>query len=37
MIITYFGTITEKSINGSADFGGLAEGTFSATRKEPAK
>jgi hypothetical protein len=39
MTITYSGTIADKSINGSADFGGLAMGTFSATRKvaEPAK
>lgn len=37
MVITYLGTVTEKSINGSADFGGLADGTFSAVRKEPNK
>ena len=39
MTITYSGTITDKSINGSADFGGLALGSFSATKKdaEPAK
>ena len=34
MTITYMGTISEKSINGSADFGGLAMGDFSAVRKE---
>jgi hypothetical protein len=33
MTITYFGTITEESINGSADFGGLADGSFAMTRK----
>lgn len=39
MTITYSGTIADKSINGSADFGGLAMGNFSATRKpaEPTK
>ena len=39
MTITYLGTLADKSINGSADFGGLAMGSFSATRKvaEPAK
>ncbi len=37
MVITYTGTIVDKSINGSADFGGLAMGSFSANRKEPAK
>jgi len=37
MVITYSGTISEKSINGSADFGGLALGNFSAVRKEAAK
>jgi hypothetical protein len=37
MTITYSGTIADKSINGSADFGGLALGNFSATRKEAAK
>jgi hypothetical protein len=37
MTITYMGTISDKSINGSADFGGLAMGNFSAVRKEPAK
>ena len=37
MTITYFGTVTDNSINGSADFGGLAMGSFSATKKEPAK
>ncbi len=37
MVITYSGTISDKSINGSADFGGLALGSFSATRKDAAK
>jgi hypothetical protein len=37
MIITYAGRVVEKAINGSADFGGLAIGSFSATKKEPAK
>ena len=37
MVITYSGTISEKSINGSADFGGLALGNFSATRKDAEK
>ena len=37
MVITGSGTVRENSINGSADFGGLAMGSFSATRKEPAK
>ena len=36
MVITYRGTVTEKSINGSADFGGMALGSFAATRREPA-
>src|SRR3954471_18984119 len=34
MVITYSGTISDKSINGSADFGGLVLGNFSATRKD---
>ena len=39
MVITYMGTIADTSIDGSADFGGLAQGSFSAKRKvaEPAK
>lgn len=37
MTITYMGTVSEKSIDGSADFGGLAMGSFSAKRKEAAK
>ncbi|MFN7983875.1 MAG: hypothetical protein U0Q11_18665 [Vicinamibacterales bacterium] len=37
MTITYMGTVTDKSIDGSADFGGLAMGSFSAKRKEAAK
>ena len=39
MTITYTGTLADKSIDGSADFGGLAQGSFSAKRKpaEPAK
>jgi hypothetical protein len=36
MTITYFGTVSEKTMEGSADFGGLATGTFSAKRKEAA-
>lgn len=34
MVITYMGTVADKSIDGSADFGGLAQGSFSAKRKE---
>lgn len=37
MTISYLGTVTENEINGSADFGGLAQGSFSAKRKEAAK
>jgi hypothetical protein len=40
MTITYSGTVADSSINGSADFGGMAIGSFSATRKaaaEPAR
>lgn len=37
MVITYQGTLSESSINGAADFGGMAQGTFSATRKQAAK
>ena len=37
MTITYSGTVADKSINGSADFGGLAMGSFSATKKDAAK
>ena len=37
MVITYAGRVVEKQINGSADFGGLAIGSFSATKKEPVK
>jgi len=37
MTITYMGTVSDKSIDGSADFGGLAMGSFSAKRKETAK
>ena len=37
MTITYAGTVADKTINGAADFGGLAMGNFSATRKEAAK
>ena len=37
MTITYMGTVSDKSIDGSADFGGLAMGSFSAKRKEAAK
>jgi hypothetical protein len=34
MTISYLGTVTENEINGSADFGGLAQGSFSAKRKD---
>jgi hypothetical protein len=37
MVITYQGTVDEKVINGAADFGGMATGTFSAKRKETAQ
>lgn len=37
MTITYMGTVSDKSIDGSADFGGLAMGSFSAKRKDAAK
>ncbi len=37
MTISYMGTVTDDQINGSADFGGLAQGSFSAKRKEAAK
>lgn len=37
MTITYMGTLAEDQINGSADFGGLAQGTFSAKKKDAAK
>ena len=37
MVISYLGTVTENEINGSADFGGLAQGSFSAKRKEAPK
>ena len=37
MTIAYVGTVTDDSINGSADFGGLAQGSFSAKRKEAPK
>lgn len=33
MIITYTGALDGKSMSGAADFGGLAEGTWSAVRK----
>ena len=33
MIITYTGLVGEKSMSGDADFGGLAQGTWSAVRK----
>ena len=35
MTITYMGTVAENQINGSADFGGLAQGSFSAKKKDP--
>lgn len=37
MVITYMGTLADGQINGSADFGGLAQGTFSAKKKDAAK
>lgn len=37
MTISYMGTVTDDQINGSADFGGLAQGSFSAKRKEAPK
>ncbi len=39
MTITYVGTVTGTDINGAADFGGLAMGSFSAKKKaaEPTK
>lgn len=37
MVITYSGTVADSSINGSADFGGLAMGSFSATKKQADK
>lgn len=33
MTITYSGTVTGTDINGAADFGGLAMGSFSAKKK----
>jgi hypothetical protein len=33
MIITYTGTVEGKKMGGDADFGGLAQGTWSAVRK----
>lgn len=33
MVITYSGTVTGTEINGAADFGGLAMGSFSAKKK----
>ncbi len=35
MTITYAGTVTGTDINGAADFGGLAMGSFSAKKKAP--
>jgi hypothetical protein len=37
MVITYSGTVADASINGSADFGGMALGSFSAVRKPEEK
>jgi hypothetical protein len=37
MTITYMGTLADNQINGSADFGGMAQGSFSAKRKDAAK
>ncbi|MBS1818188.1 MAG: hypothetical protein JSU08_09685 [Acidobacteria bacterium] len=36
MTITYMGTLADNQINGSADFGGLAQGSFSAKKKDAA-
>lgn len=33
MVITYSGTVSGTDINGAADFGGLAQGSFSAKKK----
>jgi len=33
MTITYAGTVSGTDINGAADFGGLAQGSFSAKKK----
>lgn len=33
MTITYSGTVSGTDINGAADFGGLAQGSFSAKKK----
>ena len=33
MVINYSGTADDKVMNGSADFGGMAQGSFSAARK----
>ena len=37
MMITYTGTIEDKRMSGEADFGGLAQGSWSATKKAAAK
>ncbi len=37
MTISYLGTVADDAINGSVDFGGLAQGSFSAKRKEAPK
>lgn len=37
MTITYSGTLADNQINGMADFGGLAQGSFSAKKKDAAK
>lgn len=37
MTITYSGTLADNQINGMADFGGMAQGSFSAKRKDAAK
>ncbi len=36
MMITYTGTIDGKQMSGGADFGGLAQGSWSAVRKPAA-
>lgn len=37
MTITYMGTLADNQINGTADFGGMAQGSFSAKKKDAAK
>ena len=37
LTITYMGTLADNQINGTADFGGMAQGSFSAKKKDAAK